>query len=208
MTFLKHGFDSEFHQTELQEKDTPEIVALKWHLLQLELIKNNLDKTSLTVKQKQRAHELLQEIKQLSEPRLNPNKEAVEIGSVKALTDTWKSSQELCINDDNKSFIASFTDAAKAVGWNVEEVTRSERVLLVCSNDKGQKYVIFNPTMPFDSSVARFFNKTPESPQPSGRMSYWELVEPAHFADNIDFKIDVYIQQDSFTPGTYRVVKP
>lgn len=207
MTSSEHGFNPDIHQNEPVEKDPQEIVALKWHLLQLELIKNNLDQTNLTAEQKNHARRLLQEIQQFSEQQLDPNKETAEIGSFKALTDVWKSAQEASVKEET-SFIRKFTDAAIKAGWTVEDVTHSELALLACTNEKGEKCVVFNPLHSFENNIAKFFNKTPDSPSPSGRMTNWELVEPARFHGKAHEKIDSQIQHDAITPGLLRVVKP
>lgn len=206
MTSSEHGFNPDLHQNEPVEKDPQEIVALKWQLLQLGLIEKNLDNTNLTTQQKQRSRELLEQIRQISELQLDPNKETAEIGSFKALTDGWKSAQEASIKEET-SFIQKFTNVAKTAGWTVEEVTRSELTLLACANEKGEKCVVFNPLKPFDQNTAKFFNKTPDSPSPSGRMTNWELVEPARFHGKAHEKIDSQIQHDAITPGVLRVVK-
>lgn len=135
-------------------------------------------------------------------------REAVEMGSEKALMDAWGAIQREYARDPNFSFTNRFTEAAKAAGWNVEPVPLSNSDLLVCRNGQKQQFVVFNPSKSFTTVVRNWFDQTSDSPNISGRMINWELIKPTRIADGLDWAFDVRLVSTAFDKGVLRAKEP
>jgi len=228
MSFSEHGSRPEHHPKEPSKLDR-----------QLDILKSTLVTADLSDEQKAYVFLLISRIEAVinnpnkstsvsetvTEPRETPVKnpqesvddkkqtpetrEAVEMGSEKALMDAWGAVQREYAKDPDFSFMKRFTEAAKAAGWNVEPVLRSENELLVCGNDQKQQFVVFNPGSSYSSPTARWFDRTSDSPNISGRMINWELVKPARVADGMNFmSIDSWVESSTFVKGVLRAKVP